>query len=144
MEDKHGRRDFLKTGTIGLAGLTIFGRAKGEMSYAAAGDPFPELVEITILQLQAMMRAKQLTSRRIVEMYLERIKQIDPLLRSVIEVNPDALTIADQMDRERRNGKARSTLHGIPILLKDNIDTGRQDANDSGLACASRRTGAEA
>ena len=118
-----GRREFLKSGAVGLAGVAIFGRARGEMKPAAVNDPFPELIEITIPQLQAKMRAKQLTSRRIVEMYLERIRQIDPKLRSVIEVNPEALVIADKMDAERRRGKVRSMLHGIPILIKDNIDT---------------------
>lgn len=56
-------------------------------------------------------------------MYIERIKQIDQKTRSVLEVNPDALAIADQLDKERKEGKVRSMLHGIPILIKDNIDT---------------------
>jgi len=120
---KHDRREFLKSGTAGLAGFAIFGRAKGAMPNVGENDPFPELVEITIPQLQTKMRSKEITSRRLVEMYLERIKQIDPKLRSVIELNPDALTIADRMDKERRRGKVRSMLHGIPILIKDNIDT---------------------
>jgi amidase len=118
-----GRRDFLKSGAVGLAGLAVFGRTNGAMTSAAVHDPFPELVEITIPQLQAKMRSKELTSRRIVEMYLERIRHIDPKLRSVIEINPDALAIADKMDAERRRGKVRSMLHGIPVLIKDNIDT---------------------
>ena len=86
-------------------------------------DPFPELIEVTISDLQTKMRTGQLTSRRLVEMYLERIKQIDGKLRSVIETNPDALAIADRLDKERKRGKSRSMLHGIPILIKDNIDT---------------------
>jgi amidase len=86
-------------------------------------DLFPELVEVTISELQAKMRSRQLTSRRLVEMYLERIKQIDGKLRSVIEINPDALEIADQLDKERKRGKFRSMMHGIPILIKDNIET---------------------
>jgi amidase len=56
-------------------------------------------------------------------MYLERIAAIDPKTKSVLETNPDALSIADAMDKERKKGKVRSALHGIPILIKDNIDT---------------------
>ncbi|MFN6962346.1 MAG: amidase [Pyrinomonadaceae bacterium] len=118
------RRDFIKTGLAGFAALSLFGRADGASAdILMQQDPYPELVEATIGDLQAKMRAGQLTSRRLVEMYLERIEKIDPKLRSVIETNPDALAIADGLDRERRRGKMRSMLHGIPILIKDNIDT---------------------
>jgi amidase len=120
---KQNRREFLKTGAAGLAALTLFGNAKGELIGFADGDPFPELVEITIPQLQAKMKSGQLTARRLTEMYLERIKQIDTKTRSVVEINPDALAIADGLDKERKKGKIRSQLHGIPILIKDNIDT---------------------
>ncbi|HWP47413.1 MAG TPA: amidase [Candidatus Limnocylindrales bacterium] len=85
-----------------------------------------ELEEVTIAQLQEGMKTGKYTARSIVEMYLKRIEEIDqngPRLRSVIEVNPDALAIADQLDQERREGKVRGPLHGIPILLKDNIET---------------------
>jgi amidase len=122
-KQKHDRREFLKAGAMGMAGLALFGHMGTEIVGAHASDPHPELVEITINELQAKMRSGALTSRRIVEMYIERIRQIDPKLRSVIEVNPDALAIADQLDRERRRGKVRSMLHGVPILIKDNIDT---------------------
>lgn len=117
---KPNRREFLKTSAA--AGLAVFWSMGGEM-FAAEGEPFPELVEITIGDAQARMVSGKLTSRRLVEMYLERIKQIDVKLRSVIEVNPDALAIADKLDRERKRGKTRGTMHGIPILIKDNIDT---------------------
>ena len=86
-------------------------------------EPFPELVEVTIADLQAKMRSGTLTSKRIVEMYLERIKILDPKTRSVIEINPDAIVIAERLDAERKRGKVRSMLHGVPILIKDNIDT---------------------
>lgn len=119
----HDRREFLKVGATGLAGIALIGTARGEMTRYADGDPFPELVEVTITDLQAQMKAGKLTSRRLTEMYLERIKQLDPKLRSVLEVNPDALAIADQMDKERKKGKLRSALHGVPVLIKDNIDT---------------------
>src|ERR1035437_9403219 len=117
------RREFIKTGAAGLAAIALFRDAKGELTPFIDGDPFPELVEITIPQLQAKMKSGQLTSRRLVEMYLERIKQIDTKTRSVLELNPDALAIADQMDRDRKKGHVHSMLHGIPVLIKDNIDT---------------------
>jgi amidase len=117
------RREFLKTGAAGLATIALFGNSKGEMRIFLAADPFPELVEVTIPQLQAKMKSGQLTSRRLVEMYLERIKQVDTKTRAVLEINPDALAIADKLDQERKKGKVRSPLHGIPVLIKDNIDT---------------------
>lgn len=86
-----------------------------------------ELNEMTVDQLQAKMEDGTYTARQITELYLDRIKAIDqdgPGLNSVIEINPDALTIADQMDEERNNGNVRGPLHGIPIMIKDNIDTG--------------------
>lgn len=119
----HDRREFLKVSAAGLAGLALFGNMKGEVTDAAGPEPFPELVEATISDLQAKLKSGALTSRRLVEMYTERIKEIDPKLRSVLEVNPEALAIADQLDKERKRGKVRSHLHGIPILIKDNIDT---------------------
>lgn len=119
--EKQNRREFLKTGAASFAALTLMKNTMaGEFSLA---DPHPELKEITIPELQAKMKSGELSARRIAEMYLERIKEIDPKLRSVIEINPDALKIADEMDKERKRGKTRSALHGIPILIKDNIDT---------------------
>ena len=122
-KNNRNRRDFLKTGAAGLAAIAFFRDAKGEMISFPDGDPYPELVEVTISDLQAMMKARKLTSRKLVEMYLERIKAIDDKTRSVLEINPDALTIADDLDKERKKGKVRSMLHGIPVLIKDNIDT---------------------
>ena len=114
------RREFIKAGTAGVAAYALF---RDAVVVSAAEDPFPELVEATISDLQAWMKSGKLTSRRLVEMYLERIKQIDPKTRAVLELNPDALAIADALDKERRIGKTRSMMHGIPILIKDNIDT---------------------
>lgn len=82
-----------------------------------------ELIEITIAGLQSKMRAGELSAVKLVELYTERIKQIDPKIMSVLEINPDAIDIAKKLDKERKNGKVRSPLHGIPILIKDNIDT---------------------
>jgi amidase len=86
---------------------------------------FP-LEEATVAQLQDAMAAGRYTSRRLVELYTERISAIDrsgPTLRSVIELNPDALAIADGLDAERKSGRVRGPLHGIPVLVKDNVDT---------------------
>jgi amidase len=85
-----------------------------------------DLEEATIDQLQADMAAGRYTARQIAEGYLTRIESIDrsgPTLRSIMETNPDALAIADALDRERRDKGPRGPLHGIPIVLKDNIDT---------------------
>jgi amidase len=91
----------------------------------AAGASF-ELEEMTIDALQQAMSSGRLTSRRITELYLARIDAIDrkgPALSSVIQTNPDALTIADALDKERKDKGPRGPLHGIPMLVKDNIDT---------------------
>ncbi|MCA1560879.1 MAG: amidase, partial [Acidobacteria bacterium] len=92
---------------------------------ATKQQPF-ELDEVTIDQLQEWMTAGRYTARRVAELYLERIEQIDrqgPTLRSVIEINQAALSIADTLDAERRTGRVRGPLHGVPVLIKDNIDT---------------------
>jgi amidase len=84
------------------------------------------LPEWTISELQEKMESGELTARRLAELYLERIEAVDksgPYLNSVIELNPDTLETADTLDMERQAGKVRGDLHGIPILLKDNIDT---------------------
>jgi len=85
------------------------------------------LNEATVAQLQAMMRSGELTSVQLTRYYLRRIERLDqrgPGVHSVLEVNPDALSLAREADRLRRMGDVRGPLHGIPILLKDNIDTG--------------------
>jgi amidase len=87
---------------------------------------FP-LEEATIARLQQWMREGRYTARQLTDAYLDRIDATDrrgPALHAVIEVNPDARSIADALDRERRQKGPRGPLHGIPILIKDNIDTG--------------------
>jgi amidase len=86
-----------------------------------------ELNELSVAQLQDGMSTGSYTSRRLVDLYLQRIAQIDaagPQIRSVIETNPDATAIADALDVERKAKGPRGPLHGIPVLIKDNIDTG--------------------
>jgi amidase len=92
----------------------------------AQNVPFPELEEITVADLRAALDARRVSAGELVDMYLARIDQIDrggPRLNSVIEVNPDAHTIASDLDAELQRGESRGPLHGIPFLLKDNIDT---------------------
>ena len=97
----------------------------GATRSGAPPAPF-DLEETSIGDLAASMASGERTARSVTEAYLTRIAEIDrqgPTLRSVIETNPDALAIADALDRERAEGRVRSPLHGVPILVKDNIDT---------------------
>jgi amidase len=85
-----------------------------------------ELDEMTVAQLQDTMVSGRYTARRLVELYTARINAIDrrgPALTSVIELNPEALSIAESLDAERKAGRVRGPLHGISVLIKDNIDT---------------------
>jgi amidase len=134
------RRDFLRNGSLAgmamsAASIQAFGHDEpGRDKSPSHIDSFP-LLEVTISDLQQKMKSGELSSRKVTEQYLARIRSIDqsgPALRSVIEVNPDALKIADQMDRERKAGKLRGPLHGIPILVKDNIDTADQMMTTAG------------
>lgn len=127
------RRGFLHAGALAVAGAAYApGLSASPVSPVASGEakqsrlpPF-ELEEATVQQLQDWMRAGRYTARQLAEAYLGRIREVDgqgPTLRSVIETNPDALQIADAMDAERRGGRVRGPLHGIPVVIKDNIDT---------------------
>jgi amidase len=88
--------------------------------------------EVDIATLQEWMRTGRATARQIVEAYIARIEELDGRLHSVLEVNPDALAIADALDQERASGQVRGPLHGIPILLKDNVDTADQMETTAG------------
>ncbi|CAN5383477.1 amidase [soil metagenome] len=110
------RREFLQRTAIG--GTLMLG---SKSAFGSAADI--NLEEATVAGFQAAMTASQTSARKIAEGYLARIADIDKKLNSIIELNPYALAIADQMDAERKAGKSRGPLHGIPILIKDNIDT---------------------
>ena len=90
--------------------------------------PFQIPLEVSIQQLQQQLKRGAITSQALTQHYLERIEQLDAgKLNSVRQVNPDALEIARGLDRERENGVARGAMHGIPVLLKANIDTADLD-----------------
>ena len=122
------RREFLRLGTGVAAAPTLAGLATADQVAAARPhrSPHRDLEEVTIAELQERMSKGRLTSRELVAKYIDRIEKLDqrgPMLNSVIEINPDAERIARDLDRERRAGHVRGPLHGIPILLKDNVDT---------------------
>src|SRR6267378_580657 len=133
------RRDFLRMGALAGTAAASFGSLAAAAPAAAALDQAQasaiasapsNLNEVTILELQAQMTAGHLTAADLLNYYLKRIKVLDqnqdedgPRVNSILELNPDAHAIALQRDGERRKGQVRGPLHGIPILLKDNIDT---------------------
>ncbi|HYB96866.1 MAG TPA: amidase family protein [Vicinamibacterales bacterium] len=106
-----------------LAAMFLIAAAVTVQTITAAQTRSFSVVETTIPDLQRAMREGRVTSRQIVEQYLIRIALYDSILNAVITVNPKALEEADRLDRERRAGKVRGPLHGIPIALKDNIHT---------------------
>src|ERR1700737_1002098 len=128
------RRDLLKIGALAGAGATV--AALGTFETAAAAAPAPsELNEKTIVELQGMMHSGELTAAGLLQYYLRRIRALDqsgPRVNSVIELNPEALDIARALDRERHEKGPRGPLHGIPILLKDNVDTHDRTQTASG------------
>jgi amidase len=126
------RRNFLKKGSIaGIGAATLTASCNstaGTDNKSLTEENYTnfELNEATIDDLQQKMKKGSHTSRSITELYLQRIDAIDkkgPAINAVIELNPDALAQADALDAERKAGKLRGPLHGIPVLIKDNIDT---------------------
>ncbi|MCX6335772.1 MAG: amidase family protein, partial [Bacteroidetes bacterium] len=123
------RRNFIKNSSIASIALTTFGIGSSNKAIAANESLSADFVldETTIDALQEKMRLGSLTAVSLTNIYLKRIQEIDksgPAINAVIELNPDALLIAAKLDQERIAGKIRGPLHGIPVLIKDNIDTG--------------------
>src|SRR5687768_5377625 len=126
------RRNFVRLGTVAGA-LALRGRPLQGMPVIPKEGASPgarhadfELEEATIADLQSAMASGRFSARAIVEQYTDRIGDLDrkgPELRHILEVNPDARSIAESLDAERKAGRVRGPLHGIPVLLKDNIDT---------------------
>jgi len=158
------RRSFLQTALAGSVGAAILPAFSAGRAFAAP-EPAPpksapfDLEEATFADLQAGMSSRKYTARSLVQKYLSRIEQLDkhgPAVNSVIEINPDALAIAGELDKERKEKGARGPMHGIPVLIKDNIDTadhmsttagslallGSRPAKDSFVAQKLRQAGA--
>ena len=135
------RREFLKTAAAAAAIVTMSSVELPAQASAPATVPKDfELNEITLDALQRGLASGKYTAQQLATDYLARIEAVDksgPRVNAVIEINPEALAIADQLDRERRNKKSRGPLHGIPVLIKDNIGTSdRMQTTAGSLALA--------
>jgi amidase len=129
----YNRKKFLGMTAAAAAGPAVISMARA--GSARAAGPAPELEEATIAQLQAALSSGGLTAQSLVQKYQARINVLDRGVNSILELNPDAEALAKQLDAERRSGRVRGPLHGIPILLKGNIDTGdRMQTNAGSLA----------
>jgi amidase len=145
-KDEVSRRTFLRLGAVAGAGAPLAGLLGGTAAAAAGSDGLEaetealskralEIQEATIAELQAAMGRGGVTSLDLVNRYLERIDKLDqsgPKVNSVLELNPDARKIARGLDSERKNHHVRGPLHGIPVMLKGNIDTGDQMTTTAG------------
>jgi len=144
------RRKFLRTGLLGelaaVAAPQLIRASRGLR--AAAADTLFQLEELTVADFQAGLKSGKLTARRVAEMYLKRIEEVDrrgPALNSVIETNPEALAIADALDREHKQGRVRGPLHGVPVLIKDNVGTAdRMETTAGSLALVGARPAQDA
>jgi len=158
------RRRVLQTSVLGAVGASIVpALSAGRILAVAAPTAEParpfEFDEATISNLQERMKSGETSARALAQAYLNRIEMIDksgPAINSVIEVNPDALSIAEELDKERKEKGPRGPIHGIPVLIKDNVDTadkmlttagslalvGSKPAQDSAVARKLRDAGA--
>jgi amidase len=138
--NRPNRRTFLTAATAGgmlatISRVVAQTPAVRRLGRTSLGISSFELNEISITELQSALQSGRFTARSLVEKFLALIEAIDkrgPTLRSVIELNPDALMLADRMDFERREHGPRGPLHGIPVLVKDNIDTADRMATTAG------------
>jgi amidase len=160
VENLPPRRQFLQTVAFGAVGAAMLPTLAARAAYAASPEVGPsELDELTVSDIQAALASGKFTCGSLTEKYLARIEAIDrrgPKLNSVIELNPDALSIAESLDKDRKANRAPGPLHGIPVLIKDNIDTadrmqttagslallGSRPAQDSFVAQKLRQAGA--
>ncbi len=129
-DDRWSRRRFLQAGIAGSAAAAF--AAAPPRSFEA---PSSEIADLSLSELRSGLEAGRFTSRNLVDLYLDRIERLDrngPSLRAVIETNTDAPAEADALDRERRIGRLRGPLHGLPLLIKDNIDTADRLATTAG------------
>jgi amidase len=150
MAGRVSRRTLLRYGALGGAAaaagpLAARGPAVPDRAPAAAAF---ELAEATIADLQKQMTSGADSARSLAEKYMARIEELDrrgPELRALLELNPDALAIADRLDAERKSGKLRGPLHGVPVLLKDNIGTAdRMNTTAGSLALVGATPAADA
>lgn len=132
------RRDFIINSVVAGVALGTQACHTDSKPDAVSHQPIAkefELSEVNIPYLQSQMEQGVLTSEKITRLYLERIELLDqsgPQVNAVIELNPKAIEIAVLLDKERKEGKVRGPLHGIPVLIKDNIDTGDQMSTSVG------------
>lgn len=130
-------------------GATVACAAPPSAPEAASATPGPatDVVELSAADIRDRLTSGAFTSRALTQAYLDRIAAIDdagPRLDAVIELNPSALQVADALDAERRSGKVRSALHGMPILIKDNIDIAGLVNSAGSLALADHRPAQDA
>ena len=151
------RRKFLQTALTAGGTAALYPALSAGRVVAAPVESAPpevkafELEEITIPELQEGMKSGKFTARSLVEKYLERIEDVDtprkdkpgPAVNAVIELNPDAYSIAEALDQERKAKGPRGPLHGIPVLIKDNIDTADGMMTTAGIAGAGRLEAAQ-
>lgn len=133
------RRSFIKASSVVSVSTTVAACASPTTAHTEdKSTPFKDefaLNELTIHDLQQKMQSGEYTAEAITQLYLDRIEAIDkkgPRLNAVIEINPDALAMAKKLDQERKAGKVRGPMHGIPVLVKDNIDTSDQMMTTAG------------
>src|SRR6266581_6084446 len=119
--DGVSRREFL--GTTLAGGAALFAGGLTALTPRSTSAVSASWIEATIPELQALMNSGALTSEQLTTNYLNQIASLNPLLHAIIETNPDALAIATELDTERESGHLRGPLHGIPVLVKDNLAT---------------------